>query len=126
MVALVSVSVSVMGRSKVLTIETISSWSLDKCNEELGAACHYSLHNDLSEAREACIEMAREMGMLPKKQIRIREAHGQYIVEAMDNNGVWVLTEPGQCSFGDRDEAQDYVDGWINSTVNMVQVADAG
>ena len=50
----------------MLTIKEINGWSLDKCNEELGAACHYSPHNDVSEAREACIEMAREMGVLPK------------------------------------------------------------
>ena len=50
----------------MLTINEINSWSLDKCNEELGAACHYSLHNDVSEAREACVQMAREMGILPK------------------------------------------------------------
>ena len=107
----------------MLTIETINNWSLDKCSEELGAAGHYSLHNDVNEAREACIEMAREMGMLPKKQIRIREAHGQYVAEGLDNNGVWVLVEPGQCCFGNRDDAQDYVDGWLSSTANMVQVA---
>lgn len=50
----------------MLTINEINGWSLEKCNDELGAACHYSLHNDVSEAREACIHMAREMGMLPK------------------------------------------------------------
>lgn len=108
----------------MLTINEINGWSLDKCNEELGAACHYSCHNEVESAREACIEMAREMGMLPKKQIRIREAHGQYVVEAMDNNGVWVLVEPGQCSFESRDEAQDYVDGWIANECNMIQAAD--
>ena len=48
----------------MLTINEINGWSLDKCNEELGAACHYSLHNDVSEAREACIAMAKEYGIL--------------------------------------------------------------
>lgn len=107
-----------------MSINEINGWSLDKCNEELVAACHYSLHNDVTEAREAVIEMAREMGMLPKKQIRIRLSHGQFIVESVDNNGVWVLTEPGQCSFDNQDDAQDYVDGWIAATANMVQVAE--
>ena len=110
----------------MLTMNEINGWSLDKCNEELGAACHYSCHNDVSESREACIEMAREMGMLAKKQIRIREtADRKYTVEALDNNGVWVLAEPGQCSFETREEAQDYVDGWIANEANMVQAADA-
>ena len=108
----------------MLTINEINGWSLDKCNEELGAAGHYSCHNDLSEAREACVNMTREMGMLPKMQIRIRESHGQYVVETLDNNGVWTLTEPGQCSFSDRDDAQDYVDGWLVNECGMVQVAD--
>lgn len=48
----------------MLTVNEINGWPLDKCNEELGAACHYSLHNDVSEAREACVKMACEMGTL--------------------------------------------------------------
>lgn len=108
----------------MLTINEINGWSLDKCNEELGAACHYSLHTDVSEAREACIEMAREMGMLPKKQIRIQHSFANYVVEALDSNGVWIAAEPGQCSFETREEAQDYVDGWLANERNMVQAVD--
>lgn len=33
------------------------NWSLDAINEELGAACHYSQHNELHEAREALVAM---------------------------------------------------------------------
>ena len=107
----------------MLTIETIKNWSLEKCNDELGAACHYSLHNDVGEAREACIHMAREMGMLPKKEIRIAKAFGKYTVQGKDGSE-WVGIEPGQCSFDSRDEAQDYVDGWLANECHMVQVAD--
>lgn len=35
-------------------------WSLEKCNEELGAACHYSCHTDVNEAREAVSLMMKE------------------------------------------------------------------
>lgn len=38
----------------------VRRWSLDQCNEELGAAGHYSLHNDVTEAREAVVAMAIE------------------------------------------------------------------
>jgi hypothetical protein len=57
------------------------------------------------------------------KEIRIAHRFGQYVVECKDNNGQWVLTEPGQCSFGYREDAQDYVDGWL-SNGGMVQVSD--
>ena len=107
----------------MLTINEINGWSCDKCNEELGAACHYSLHNDVFEAREACIHMAREMGLLPKKEIRISKAFGKYTVQGKDGNE-WVAIEPGQCSFDDRDEAQEYVNGWLANECNMIQVAD--
>lgn len=38
----------------------INNWSLEKCNEELGAACHYSCHTDVNEAREAVLLMMKE------------------------------------------------------------------
>ena len=36
------------------------NWSLDRCNEELGAAGHYSQHNDIYEARAAVVAMIAE------------------------------------------------------------------
>jgi hypothetical protein len=105
------------------TMNDIYGWTLDQCNEELGAAGHYSLHNDVIEAREAVLAMAREIGTLPKKEIRIACRCGQYVVEGKDGSE-WVAIEPGQCSFGDRDDAQDYVDGWLSNSGDMVQVSD--
>jgi hypothetical protein len=105
------------------TMNDIYGWTLDQCNEELGAAGHYSLHNDVIEAREAVVAMARELGVIPKKEIRIAKRFGQYVVEGKDGSE-WVAIEPGQCSFGDRDDAQDYVDGWLSNSGDMVQVSD--
>lgn len=47
----------------MLTINEINGWSLNRCNEELGAAGHYSCHNDVSEAREAVVAMLGEYGV---------------------------------------------------------------
>lgn len=45
-------------QSTLTAIHTATrNWSLDAINEELGAACHYSQHNDLHEAREALVAM---------------------------------------------------------------------
>ena len=46
-----------MGRTNLAT------WSLERCNDELGAAGHYSLHNDVREAREAVLAMMRSFGI---------------------------------------------------------------
>ena len=56
-------------------------------------------------------------------EIRISELFGQFCVEGLDSNGVWVSTEPGQDNFGTLGEAQDYVDGWLENNSEMVQVA---
>lgn len=44
-------------------VNEVKTWSLDKCNDELGAAGHYSCHNDVSEAREAVVAMLGEYGV---------------------------------------------------------------
>lgn len=50
-----------------MTISKINSMTLEQINEELGAGGHYSLHNDVNEAREALVAMANEYGILKGK-----------------------------------------------------------
>ena len=47
-----------------MTISQINTMTLSQVNEELGAGGHYSLHNDVTEAREALVAMAQEYGIL--------------------------------------------------------------
>lgn len=58
--------------------------------------------------------------------IQITCKFGQYSVTAEDSNGVRVAVEPGSCTFATRDEAQEYVDSWLDSTDGLVQIADGG
>ncbi len=55
------------------------------------------------------------------RRIRISELFGAYHVEGLDDNGVWVSIEPGSDEFDSREEAQDYVDGWLNASEGYVQ-----
>lgn len=55
----------------MLTINEINGWTLNKCNEELGAAGHYSLHNDVQEARDAVVAMLSEYGIVRPIQVTI-------------------------------------------------------
>lgn len=57
-------------------------------------------------------------------QIQITCQFGQYSVTALDNNGVRVQIEPGSCTFATRDEAQAYVDSWLDMTDGLEQIAD--
>lgn len=59
---------------------------------------------------------------MTKRQIRISNLFGTYCSESLDNNDVWVSTEPGQDEFETFGEAQDYVDGWIENNDNLEQV----
>lgn len=47
-----------------MTISKINSMTLEQINEELGAGCHYSCHNEIESAREALVAMAKEYGIL--------------------------------------------------------------
>jgi hypothetical protein len=58
------------------------------------------------------------------RQIRLISAFGQFSVEGLDNNGVWVSIEPGSCSFASREEAEDYISRWIDLNDDMERVED--
>lgn len=46
-------------------------------------------------------------------------------VETIDHNGTWVVAEPGVSGdFATREDAQEYVDGWLAAGDNE-QAADA-
>ena len=111
-----------------MSINEINGWSLDRCNEELGAAGHYSLHNDVTEAREAVVAMAVEMGVgevsVVRKEIRIFAGFGLFFVQAKDKNGEWVSAESDGCSFDDRNSAQECIDQWLRFDRDMRQVED--
>jgi len=48
-------------QSSVIALsQATKNWSLDAINDELGAACHYSQHTDIAEAREALVAMLME------------------------------------------------------------------
>ena len=112
----------------MLNLGTIKNWSLDRCNEELVAAGHYSLHNDVTEAREAVVAMAAELGVgevsVVRKEIRIFAGFGLFFVQAKDNNGEWVSAESDGCSFATRDSAQECIDQWLRVDSDMRQVED--
>lgn len=59
-------------------------------------------------------------------QIRIAMTlDSTYTVQVCDRNGVWVPAEsPAACGFASRDEADDYLQGWLNGSEPMEQVAD--
>lgn len=57
-------------------------------------------------------------------QLRIASRFGSFVVEGLDSNGVWVAIEPGQCTFENREEAQEYADRWIDCTDGMTQAED--
>ncbi len=63
-------------------------------------------------------------GEMKMSDIQITKKFGQYSVTALDSNGVRVQVEPGQCTFATREEAQEYVNRWLDVTADLVQIAD--
>ncbi len=49
-------------------------------------------------------------------QVRINGGFGEFAVEALDNNNVWVLAEPGNCEYPSASEAQNHIDGMLDAT----------
>jgi hypothetical protein len=58
------------------------------------------------------------------RHIRLVSAFGQFSVEGLDNNGVWVSIEPGSCSFSSREEAEDYIGRWLDLNEDMERSDD--
>jgi len=55
-------------------------------------------------------------------KMRISKLFGRHCVEWLDNNDVWVGAEAGSDEFASEEEAQDYVDGWLENDDDIVQV----
>jgi len=57
-------------------------------------------------------------------KFRIRQHFGQHHVEALDNNGVWIVPEGGVAtSFGTRAEAEDYISEWDDAECGEIAAA---
>lgn len=70
----------------------------------------HSTHESEADARE----LAEELNA--PQQIRIDDnADGTYTVMSLDHgNDIWVLIEPGACTFENREDAEEYADRWCD------------
>jgi hypothetical protein len=87
--------------------------TLDQLTDELAAAGWDSTQQTREEALEAVLALIAEtqltLGIKTMNEVRINLMAG-VAVEALDNNGAWVLIESG-ATFESREEAQEYIDG---------------
>jgi len=67
---------------------------------------------------------AFEPEALHDEEIQITRTFGEYVVTVLKKDGMRVAAEPGNCTFENREDAQRYVDRWLDINDGMTQIAD--
>ena len=58
------------------------------------------------------------------EEIQITCSFGEYVVTVLKKAGMRVAAEPGNCTFENREDAQRYVDRWLDLNDGMTQISD--